>query len=257
MKIGIVGLGLIGGSIYKSLKSKNYDVVGISDSQNGLYPDITNDYNILKECNIVFVASPMNKVLEILDKIEDIVSEKTIVADVSSLKSFVCKKQYKYNFIPTHPMAGTEKTGFENSFKELFDGAKWVICKNDCPEILQKAIMDMGAEIIYATPEEHDEAVALISHMPMVVSQAIFNASRDNVLAMRLASSGFRDMTRLAITNSVMAEDMINFNHENIQDAVLKMYSSIGELLKTDYKEKVEEISKARSAMYKNGKNIL
>ncbi len=257
MKIGIVGLGLIGGSIYKSLNSKNYDVIGVSNSQKGVYSNITDDLNILKECNIVFVALPMNKVLEMLDKIENIVSEDTIVADVSSLKSFVCKKQYKYNFIPTHPMAGTEKTGFENSFKELFEGAKWVICKKDCPEALQKIIKDMQAEIIYATPEEHDEAVALISHMPMVVSQAIFNASRDNVLAMRLASSGFRDMTRLAITNSVMAEDMINFNSENIQNAVLKMYSSIGELLKADYKEKVEEISKARSAMYKDGKNIL
>ena len=123
MKTGIVGLGLIGGSIYKALKSKGYDVIGISNSQNGLYPDITNDLKILKECDVVFVASPMNKVLDILDKIEDIVSENTVVTDVSSLKSFVCQRQYKYNFIPAHPMAGTEKTGFENSFKELFEGA--------------------------------------------------------------------------------------------------------------------------------------
>ena len=256
MKIGVIGLGLIGGSIFKALKDI-HDVVGISVSQKGIEPNITDDMNILKDCDIVFVATHMNKTISVLDKLNDILDEDNVVADVCSLKEFVCQKEYNFNFIPTHPMAGTEKTGFENSFEDLFIGAKWVVCKKQCPENLKKVIEQMGAKVIYATPKEHDEAVALISHMPMVLSQALFKSVESNSLALKLASSGFRDMTRLALSNDEMADDMVNMNYQNIQDAILKLYASVGDLIKNDYRHEICDIREKRSNMYHDGKNIL
>lgn len=256
MKIGVVGLGLIGGSIFKAL-SEFHEVIGISNSQKNSQENITDDLNALKDCEIVFVATHMNKTIKILDELNEILDEDTIVADVCSLKEFVCQKKYKFNFIPTHPMAGTEKTGFENSFKELFQGAKWVICKKQCPENLKKVIEQTGAEIIFASPKEHDEAVALISHMPMVISQALFKSVQNNPLALHLASSGFRDMTRLALSNDEMANDMVNMNYQNIQNSILKLYASVGDLIKNDYKHEICEIKQQRLKMYKDGKNIL
>ena len=91
MKIGVIGLGLIGGSIFKALKDI-HDVVGISVSQKGIEPNITDDMNILKDCDIVFVATHMNKTISVLDKLNDILDEDTVVADVCSLKEFVCQK---------------------------------------------------------------------------------------------------------------------------------------------------------------------
>ncbi len=256
MKIGVVGLGLIGGSIFKAL-SEFHEVIGISHSQKNSQENITDDLNALKDCEIVFVATHMNKTIKILDELNEILDENTVVADVCSLKEFVCKKEYNFNFVPTHPMAGTENTGFKHSFKELFQGAKWVICKKNCPENLKKVIQQMGAKIIFATPKEHDEAVAFISHMPMVLSQALFKSVQGNKLALHLASSGFRDMTRLALSSEEMAEDMVNMNYKNIQNAILKLYASVGDLIKEDYRNEICDIKQERLKMYKDGKNIL
>lgn len=249
MKIGIIGLGLIGGSIFKDLVKLGYDVMAVSNSQSG--ERIYKDYNILKACELVFVCSPMNKTLSILDKLEEILDENTVVTDVCSLKNFVCNKKRPYKFVPSHPMAGTEHKGFENSFEGLFKNAKWVITPvygND--ERLIKVINDLGAKIVETTPEKHDEAVALISHMPMVIAQAIFKTASENELALEIASSGFRDMTRLAMSNTEMANDMVMMNSDNIQTSILKLYKSIGDLTNSDYLEQIEEIKSNRQSMF-------
>lgn len=249
MKIGIVGLGLIGGSIFKDLISFGYDVVAVSNSQTGA--NIYNDYSVLVDCNIVFVCSAMNKTLEILDKLEEVLRPKTVVTDVCSLKQFVCQKTRPYRFVPSHPMAGTEHKGFENSFEGLFKGAKWVITpvfgeSAELVEIIEK----LGAKPVITTPEKHDEAVALISHMPMVVAQAIFKTAQDNDLALEIAATGFRDMTRLAMSNTEMANDMVQMNSENIQMSLLKLYKSIGDLTNSDYLEQIDEIKSNRQSMF-------
>ncbi len=249
MKVGIIGLGLIGGSIFKDLTKRDYDVIGISQSQTGV--NIYKDYSYLKECEIIFVCSAMNKTLEILDKLENIIPADTVVTDVCSLKQFVCKKQRPYKFIPSHPMAGTEHKGFENSLEGLFKGAKWVITPvfgED--ENLVNIIKELGATPVFTTPAKHDEAVALISHMPMVIAQAIFKTAKENELALKIAASGFRDMTRLAMSNTEMANDMVQMNAENIQNSILKLYKSIGELTNSNYLEQIEEIKLNRQSMF-------
>lgn len=249
MKIGVVGLGLIGGSIFKDLSAKNYDVAGVSNSQTG--ENIYKNYDVLKDCDVVFVCTSMNKILSVLDELEKYVSEQTVVTDVCSLKEFVCKKSRPYRFVPSHPMAGTEKQGFENSFEGLFKNAKWVVTPvfGESHELID-IIKDLGAIPVITTPKEHDEAVALISHMPMVVSQAIFKTAADNKFALEIAASGFRDMTRLAMSNVEMANDMVQINHENIQIAILKLYKAIGDLTSSDYQKQITEIRQNRQSMF-------
>lgn len=253
MKIGIIGLGLIGGSLFKDL-SEVYDVIAVSQSQNG--DRIFKTFDVLKDRDIVFVCTAMNKTLKVLDELENILNPKTIVTDVCSLKQFVCQKQRPYNFIPSHPMAGTEHKGFENSFKGLFKGAKWVLIgatkqlRNKAIEPLIEIIEFVGAKPIFTTAEEHDKAAAMISHMPMVLAQALVLATKNNPLALEMAASGFRDMTRLALSNEEMACDMVNMNHKNIEQSILNLYKSIGELLTDKYPEIISEIKQIRAKMY-------
>lgn len=248
-KIGVIGLGLIGGSIFKDLKTLGYDVIAVSKSQDG--ENIYKSYEVLKDCGLVFVCSPMNKTLTVLDKLEEILPPETVVTDVCSLKEFVCKKPRPYKFVPSHPMAGTEHKGFENSFEGLFKGAKWVItpCFGESKELID-VIEKLGAKPVITTPEKHDEAAAMISHMPMVVAQALFLAASENPLALEIASSGFRDMTRLALSNEEMASDMVSMNSENIQNSILKLYKAMGELTSGNYPEIISQIKAERSKMF-------
>lgn len=268
IKVGIVGLGLIGGSIFKALCALKCNVYAVSRSNptikkaKNYTPNVSKSLADLKNCDVIFVCIPMNKVNIVLDKLDKILPPNVIVADVCSLKRFLCNKKYSYKFIPTHPMAGTEFAGFDNSFEALFQAAKWVLTpfegtdEDDIKELIN-IIEVLGAKPIFATPKEHDEAVGLISHMPMLIAQAIFKTAQNNNLALKLASSGFRDMTRLALSNEEMAQDMIDLNSDNIQNSLLKLYSSVGELLTKDYNSQIKEIKKERQIMYVNGKNIL
>lgn len=247
MKIGIIGLGLIGGSLFKDL-TKKYDVIAVSQSQNG--DKIFKSYDVLKDRDLIFVCTPMNKTLAVLDKLENYLSPDTVVTDVCSLKKFVSEKQRPYKFIPSHPMAGTEHKGFENSFEGLFKNAKWVITgeKND---LLLEIIDFVGAKPVFMTAQAHDEAAAMISHMPMVIAQALMLAAKDNPLALEIASSGFRDMTRLALSNEEMACDMVTMNHKNIEQSILKLYKAVGELTNGDYPKTITELKNIRSKMFK------
>ena len=250
-KIGVVGLGLIGGSIFKSLLNLGEDVIGISQSQTG--ERIFSDLKALVACDLVFVCTPMNKTLKTLDDLDKILPQTCVVTDVCSLKEFVCKQKRNYNFIPSHPMAGTEHSGFENSFVGLFEDAKWVVTPEfgeNGIEILENTIKKLGAKIVKTTAPAHDKAVAKISHMPMLIAQALVNSVKDDDLAKELASSGFRDMTRLAMSNVEMASDMISMNAENIELAVLELYKSVGELTKGDYPKIITDLKNLRSKMY-------
>lgn len=267
MKIGIYALGLIGGSLLKALHgyekiavTRNPDTINAAKQYASLVSD---DISTLKECDLIFVCSPMNKTLAVLDELETIVSPNTIVADVCSLKKFVTEKKRPYRFIGTHPMAGTENAGFEHSYRELFEGAKWIITpdsdtNHEDLEKLKMIISSVWAKPIIMNPAEHDRCAALISHMPMILAQALMNALGDEKEALKMASSGFRDMTRLAMSNTEMASDMLELNRENIEAALGLLSGSVLELLNCDYTQKITEISKARTDMYnQEGKNVL
>lgn len=268
LKIGVIGLGLIGGSIFKALSKLEYDVYGSSRSASTIEaakkysPNVSSDFSILKDCDVIFVCTHMNKTEGVLAQLAMILPSTAIVSDVCSLKRFISKRTYNYKFIPSHPMAGTEFTGFEYSFETLFEKAKWVLTppasmdKSDVDKLVE-LVEAMGAVPVFATPAEHDEAVALISHMPMLISQALFKTAQGNNLALKLASSGFRDMTRLALSNEEMANDMVHLNSDNIQEVLLRLYSSVGDLLDKDYLTQIKQIKTERESMYVDGKNVL
>lgn len=266
--IGIISLGLIGGSLLKTLCKKGYTVTAVTRNQSAVEkakvytPFVSSDINTVKNCDIVFVCSPMSKTLEMLDELESILKPETIVSDVSSLKEFVMKKKRPYVFIGSHPMAGTENCGFDASFDTLFDGAKWVLTPfedtlNDDIKLLSDVITSTGAKTVVCDAVSHDKAAALISHMPMLVAQALIKTAMDDDLAITLASSGFRDMTRLALSNTQMAEDMVSMNSKNISETLIDLVESARSLLNDDYKQQIEKIKDFRKNMYnQDGKNI-
>jgi len=261
IKIGVLGLGLIGGSILKALHElKEYHLTAVSNSlykKAAFFADVSgDDISLLSDCKLVFVCSKMSDTNEKLCQLEKILPENAVVSDVSSIKGFL-KTDFKYNFIPSHPMAGTEFSGFEYSFKELFKGAKWLIARKN--ELLETIIKKLGAKPVVIDSISHDKMTAEISHFPMVLALSLLDSVSDN--SKTIASSGFRDMTRLAMTNSNLAYDMLKFNKKNIETAyanLIKSYNKIINMNEKEFMEFVDKIAQERAKMYdKNGKNIL
>ena len=272
--IGIVSLGLIGGSILKGLsKTNKYKIFAYSSNQKTI-ENLKNYNNVialtsleaLKECKLVFVCSPINKTSERIKEIATFVEKNCIISDVASFKTDIINecKNLPCKFISTHPMAGTEKTGFENSFADMFSNAKWVIIegKNQNEEdlnFLKEIIFDLKATPIFTDYVSHDRACAIISHTPALISQALvctlLNEDDEKIkeLAKSLASSGFRDTTRLALSNKTMIRDMLDFNNQNIKKVLENFVKNAEQLLndKEFYQKTIEEIIELRMNMYK------
>ncbi len=260
-KIGIIGLGLIGASILEALSEiENYELFCHSNSSfekaKKYTKNASDDIKIVENCDIIFVCTEISKTLATLQKLNTFLDEKTIVVDVASTKKNLLNKKFNFNFILTHPMAGTEKSGFEAKEKELFKGAKWLIEKNN--EILEKIIKNLGAIPLKIDMTRHDFLAAQISHLPALLSFLLFDSAQDE--AKQIAASGFRDATRLAMTNSGLIFGMIKNNGENIERAFDILIQKLNHLKKLPDDEKIklfEEISKKRTKMYdNNGKNI-
>lgn len=269
LKIGVIGLGLIGGSVLKSLYERGYDVIGVSKSSFNKAAEFctkaTSDIKDVKDCNVVFVCSKMSETLSVLKELENIVSSDCIVCDVCSLKRFVNFDNdgmpYKrpYNFIGSHPMAGTEFSGFENSYPELFIGAKWIL--NEENEILENLIKDMGAKPVIMGAKDHDMFACLISHLPMLVSTALMKTAANEDKALKMAASGFRDTTRLSLTDYNLAYDMLSLNSDNFNiliDEFIQNLQKLKNMSKEELKDTLFKLQKIRKSMYdENGKNRL
>ncbi len=271
LKVGITGLGLIGGSLYKNLVANGFQNIVAHTSNPKTQVSVENDGNIasdsievLSDCDLIFVCSPISKTLNMVKKAFEI-NRKAIIVDVASLKAdILCEVEKIENckFIGSHPMAGTENTGFNSSFKELFKDAVWVLTpakyvSEEDVKLLEDIISLIGAKPIKMEPLKHDMTVALISHMPMLLSQALTDAVIEDDSAKLLAASGFRDMTRLAMSGKVMAKDMLNLNKNNIKSALNLIIENANKLLDDDYFEQnIDKIIETRRNLYnKDGKN--
>ncbi len=262
IKVGIIGLGLIGTSILKklSLFKDKYEIFCSSKSsfEKALkYTPYTGfDIKIVKDCDIIFVCSKISKTLDILEELNSFLPEKAIVADVSSIKTPFLNKKFSFDFILSHPMAGTEKSGFEAGEENLFQGAKWLIEKNN--PLLEEIILNLGAIPLKINMKDHDFLCAQISHLPLLLSILLFQSALDE--AKQIASSGFRDTTRLAISSSDLTMGIFKGNKENILKAFDLLIEKFNDLKKLSDDEKIKlfsEISKNRKEMYnENGKNI-
>ncbi len=287
LKIAVIGLGLIGGSILKSLKNKQYELIAIARREETIQKakeqklaDVySTDLSVIKSADIIFICTPINKIKTMIDNVIDHADANAIITDVASLKSFVMEYvdnlQKPIKFIGGHPMAGTEYKGIDSALDDLYIEAKWVLTpsKNTNKQdigILTNIINNTGAKAVVADAKQHDSAVALISHMPLFLSQALYSyvnnyPDRDvKELALKLAASGFRDSTRLAATNVELAQDMITNNIQNVLNAsngLKDSLTSLEDLLSVDkekFFELIADIAKSRMNMYtEDGKNKL
>lgn len=273
-KIAIIGLGLIGTSLLKALKNKGLELYGISRShetvQKALDYELIKkgscDYDILKGIDLILIATPINNVIETIDKIKE-VEPKATIADLASVKGFIMdyvnNLEEKLDFIGLHPMAGTENKGFDAAQEDLFIESKWAVipsesAKSESIEKVCELIKSINAKPIMTDAKTHDRAVAMISHMPMVLSQALFKSIEDeSALTFKLAASGFRDCTRLAGSNIEMAKDMMQFNGQNIKEVAQKLKIVLDEFLMNYDAQDIESIAAKRKKMYsEDGKNI-
>ena len=286
LNIAIIGIGLIGGSLLRALNDKGYNITAVTANKKTVdcmkhfnrVHKVTSDLEQLRDADVVFIAGPMSSVCPTISALESIVKETCIVTDVASLKSYIFDyinaHNIKINYIGGHPMAGTEKTGFDNSFSEMFKGSKWVITPSSETtehdvKLLSEIIEKTEAEVVITNHREHDKAVGLISHLPALVSQALFqyvdNYPDEKIkdLAFTLAASGFRDTTRIAMSSYELVSDMVEFNRNNL-NVNIPEYESILNKLFMRYKtgddsltDELNSMISARNELYsKEGKNI-
>ena len=251
MKIGIVGLGLIGGSLGLKLQSLNHTIYGVANNEfnekkaykKKLANVISCDLSLLKECELIILALPIEDLINPSQKLVASIPKESIVTDVGSVKEPIIKTWENLHplFIGSHPMAGTEKKGVDSGFESLFKNAKWIITptqKSDLNAIdtLSKLIQSMDCKICKASPKDHDEAVSLISHLPIfLASSLIETAQKKNNqslldLTKKLAATGFADTSRVGGGNVQLGLDLAMYNQINILNAINIFKNNLNEL---------------------------
>ena len=210
MSVGVVGLGLIGGSIALGLRDK-FEVIGVDldpetlriASEKGICHKVSRELSALKGADVVFVAVPINSVCSI---VRELAPYGMAIADVGSLKLDITNALRDVpTFIGTHPMAGREKGGIAASDGTLFENALWMVDRTRPKELIEKVtgyIEALGAYTFLLDPNSHDQMVAAVSHLPHLVAVALTLAAEriakgDDRLFL-MAAGGFRDPTRIA-----------------------------------------------------------
>ncbi len=248
MNIGIVGLGLIGGSLGLDLIALNQDhyVWGISRSPetckqaeaiasvNIADPDIANiPAHILNQTDIVVICTPIAAILSTISVIAPKLPADVIFTDVGSVKAAIvesattiCQK-YNQRFVGSHPMAGTAFQGIAAAERNLFQDRPCVVTPSDNPDAVEKVRslwQSVGMQVYECNPEDHDRAVAMISHLPVMISASLITSCQQEndvivlQLSQNLASSGFRDTSRVGGGNPELGRLMAEYN----QSALLR-----------------------------------
>lgn len=251
MNIGIVGLGLIGGSIGLKLQRLNHTIYGVTNNnfnkikamERNLANIVSCDLDILKECSLIILALPIKDLIHPSKDLISAIPKDAIVTDVGSIKEPIINTWEEIHplFIGSHPMAGTEEKGVESGFESLLDNVKWIITptsktNSQSLKTLSNLITSMQCEICKASPKEHDEAVSLISHLPIFVASSLIktaNAEKNKSLldlTQRLAATGYADTTRVGGGNPNLGLDLAINNQTNILKAIKDFKKNINEL---------------------------
>lgn len=176
---------------------------------------------LANEVDLLIIASPLSTIIPIAKKIKT--DHPLLVIDVGSVKGSIVKEFEKLTkdsieFLSTHPMAGTEKTGFDASSPDLFQDAPWIITphkKNKAK--IETFIRELGAKPIRMSAKEHDEKAALISHLPIILSKALWDfVQKKDPKSIQIAGPSFKSMTRPAHGNEKLHNDILKFNKTQI-----------------------------------------
>ncbi len=276
MKIAIIGLGLIGGSLGLALKRAGMSdlrVVGIPRRAETLQKALeigavdegtTDHVKGSADADIIFVCTPINLIPAIVQEIAPALKKGAIVSDVGSSKYEIVSGAEKatpkgVHFVGGHPMAGKETTKLESADPDLFKEKIWILTETSktskkALEKIEEVVRLIGGLVVRMEPKTHDLVVAAVSHMPLAVAASLVNtvaAEPQKDLMVKCAASGFRDTTRIASGDPILGVDMFTTNKK----AVLKMVgafkrslSNLEKLIKEGNGEKIrEELEKAKN----------
>jgi prephenate dehydrogenase len=241
-KLVIIGVGLIGGSFALALRKAERvkHIVGLGRSREnlqralelGILDEITDDYPLaLKNADLVLLAIPVGQTAKILEQIAPHLESKTIITDAGSTKQNVIAAARSYlpehlkNFVPGHPIAGTEQSGANAANADLFRDKNLVLTPLDetntnALNCVKELWQSCGARISQIKARQHDEILAAISHLPHFLASTlmnhIFSSSTEDssVDLLCFAGSGFRDFTRIAGSSPEMWRDICFANRE-------------------------------------------
>ncbi|MFA5183289.1 MAG: prephenate dehydrogenase/arogenate dehydrogenase family protein [Syntrophales bacterium] len=273
MRIAIIGLGLIGGSLGLALKkSGGLTIVGIprqeATIQKGLAlgaidEGTTDHVQGIKEADLVFICTPINLIVPVLTEIAPQLKKGAIVTDVGSSKYEIVSQAEKLMpkgtyYVGGHPMAGKETFKLEAAEAALFEGRTWIFTKTSktsqrALEKVSELIQKTGAKTMEMEPKVHDLIVAAVSHLPLALAASLVNViggEEQKELMGKCAASGFRDTTRVASGDPILGVDMFTTNKK----AILKMIGSFKRslsvlegLIKEGNGEKIrEELARAK-----------
>jgi prephenate dehydrogenase len=254
--IAFIGLGLIGGSIAKGIKREHpkTQIMAYMRSKSRLLKakedgivDVVLDGigEELKECDLIFLCAPVEYNANYLEQIKPYLKPGAIITDVGSTKTdiheAVIRAGLEHCFIGGHPMAGSEKTGYENSSVHLLENAYYIITPTALSSEEQIGRMvNMGKSIgsipLVLDYKEHDYVTAAISHLPHIVASSMVNLVKDSdnsqELMRRLSAGGFKDITRIASSSPEMWEQICMTNSNNLSLILKRYIDSLNDILK-------------------------
>lgn len=255
-KAGIVGLGLIGGSLAKALKNRcgvkqiaafnRHDDVLKLAYEEGVIEEYSTEINaVFADCDIIFVCTPVDKIFDSIQKLLPYINKNCIITDVGSTKSNLYQNMKQFSnevtFIGGHPMTGSEKFRYQAAKEHLFENAYYIVTPGDNVSLqkieeFKTMVTQIGAIPVVMSPDEHDYIVASISHVPHIIASALVNNVNHLDTSQKhmhlLAAGGFKDITRIASSSPDMWESICMDNKEKILD-VLDSFESVIQKIKT------------------------
>ena len=283
MKVFVIGIGLIGGSMVLDIKTLHPEakIYGIDNNESHLAEALTlgvvdgaATFYDLVDADFVIVSVPVDVALIVLPKVLDVVGDNTIVFEVGSTKTPICEAVAHHpkrrNFIATHPIAGTEFSGPSAAIKGLFQGKTNIICEVEKTTFkLQEKALElftaMGMRIRYMDPKSHDKHIAYVSHLSHIsafmLGKTVINKEKDEQDIFDMAGSGFESTVRLAKSSPAMWTPIFKQNRKQVVktlDEYISNLSKFKELLeKEDYDaiyNEMQSVNKIKEIL--NGINV-
>lgn len=264
MKVFVIGIGLIGGSMVLDIKSLHPEatIYGIDANESHLAEalalgviDEAATFEDLADADFVIVSVPVDIALTVLPKVLDVIGEHTIVFEVGSTKTPICEAVANHsrrrNFIATHPIAGTEFSGPSAAIKGLFQGKTNIICEVEKTTFkLQEKALDlfkeMGMRIRYMDPKSHDKHIAYVSHLSHISSfmlgKTVIDKEKDEQDIFDMAGSGFESTVRLAKSSPAMWTPIFKQNKKQVVKSLEEYIANLSQFKNLLENENYEQI---------------
>jgi prephenate dehydrogenase len=267
MKVTIIGLGLIGGSLAKDLRLAQFADEFIGVESNELHAKQATDLGLvdriesfdsgIRNTDLIIIAIPVDKELEVLPAVLDSIGKNTTVTDMGSTKKIITclvdNHPNRRQFIPAHPMSGTEFSGPLAAIEGLFKGKIAILCdhKKSGPQhlaLVEKMFQALEMDIAYMSSDEQDHSTAYVSHLPHAAAFALANAvqaKEDRNIIFDLASGGFRSTVRLAKSSCSMWKPIFEQNNQYVVDSLdvyIRHLQQFRDCMKNNRFDELEEL---------------